>query len=202
MLLIFSNDRFGLNKVVEAISELNKTETGQELVAQLQNSCNNFIIKQAKDNPNGDKNEFEPFNSIASWANIEEMQKATGNTTGSMGSGGIVYWDPNNVTGGLNADRSIYRPSYIGLGHEFAHAGDSDLGLLYSKYDFKTYRAKHNGLLKCEWRAVYKENLIRSQVKSPHPLPLRMYYGYELHDGEWKRGIPPMLIKDNNPINY
>lgn len=34
----------------------------------------------------------------------------------------------------------------------------------------------YNGLLKSEWRAIYRENLIKGQAG----VPLRTYYGYDI----------------------
>jgi len=52
--------------------------------------------------------------------------------------------------------------------------------------------------LKSEWRAVYRENLIRGQAG----IPSRAHYGYDI-----KTGVPPtigqrLLPPLNLPINY
>jgi hypothetical protein len=52
--------------------------------------------------------------------------------------------------------------------------------------------------LKSEWRAIYRENLIRGQAG----IPLRTHYGYDIKTGVprtiGQRLLPPL----NLPINY
>ncbi|MDD2244666.1 MAG: hypothetical protein PHR13_08675 [Dysgonamonadaceae bacterium] len=56
----------------------------------------------------------------------------------------------------------------------------------------------HNGLLKSEWRAVYRENLIRGQAG----IPLRTHYGYDITTSV-PRPIGPILLTPLNlSINY
>ena len=58
--------------------------------------------------------------------------------------------------------------------------------------------SKHNGLLKSEWRAVYRENLIRVQAG----VPLRTHYGVD-KSTDIPVGIGPRLLTPlNKPINY
>lgn len=97
--------------------------------------------------------------------------------------------------GGLDVNGNTRRPSYIGLGHEMGHGADSDLGLLYPKGDANGYVDTYNGVLKCEWNAVYTENMIRSQAK----LPLRAYYGIE---NPIPTGEERLIDSKNNPIKY
>jgi RHS repeat-associated protein len=196
-----------LKSVVGALSSLNATTEGAALVSELQNSTNMFTIK------NGSDNSFVPNNPANAGANLTEVQSATGNTAGSSGSGGTIYWNSNSTNGGLDITGSTVRPAYIGLGHEMAHASDSNQGLLHFSKDYTnaitgaTYFSTHNGLLKSEWRAAYRENIIRRQAG----LSFRTHYGVNMTT-RVPTGMGPSLIMPvkapflpliiNLPINY
>lgn len=78
------------------------------------------------------------------------------------------------------------------------HGRDSNRGEYYFGKDYKTYQSKFQGLLKSEWRAVYYENIIRSQSG----VPLRTHYGVNnTPSGPTPIG-PPLLNNSNQPINY
>jgi hypothetical protein len=185
-----------LKSVMGALGNLNATAEGASLVSELQNSTNMFTIKS------GD-NGFKANSISKAGANLAEVQAVTGNTAGSTGSGGTIYWNANSTRGGLDLTGGTTRPAYIGLGHEMGHASDSNQGLLhYGSMDkngnvipnsytsvMGTYNYEHNGLLKSEWRAVYRENLIRVQAG----IPLRTHYGINMTTGT-PVGMGPSLI--------
>ena len=185
-----------LQSVLDALAELNNTKTGAALISELQNSENMFIIK------GGDENGFKPKNSFKSYANIKEIQEITGIFVGSNGSGGTIIWNQTNETSGIDVNGNTTRPAYIGLGHEMAHASDSNKGLLYPSKDYPEtnaiYCSQKDGLLKSEWRAVYTENLIRGEAN----IPLRSHYGVETFGGKNYEIGPRLLTIDNKPINY
>jgi hypothetical protein len=54
------------------------------------------------------------------------------------------------------------------LGHELSHAYDAN----YGKMDYRI----HEGISRNDWMAVYRENLIRQQLKQP----LRTHYSKKL----------------------
>ncbi len=132
----------------------------------------------------------------------------------SLRLGGTIYWNANSTSGGLDLTGSTSRPTYIGLGHEMGHASDSNQGLRhYGSIDKNgnvipnsytniftgvTYNYEYNGLLKSEWRAVYRENLIRGQAG----IPLRTHYGYNITIGVPRPIGPRLLTPTNLPINY
>ena len=187
-----------LASVVNALGELNETEEGASIITELQNSNNMFTIRS------GSSNQFKANSPVKAGANLAEVQAITGNTLGSNGSGGIIYWNTRNRTSGLNINGQISRPSFIGLGHEMAHGSDANRGLLHYSSNYTNeqtgavYSATYNGLNKSEWRAVYRENLIRSQAN----IPLRAYYGYDISTGTPKPIGPRLLSPQNTPINY
>ena len=181
-----------LKSTINALADLEKTMEGSSLIEELQNSANIFTIKSYR------KNKFEADNIRKAGANLAEVQLAIGDKTGSSGSGGVILWNAHSTDGGLNLKGYTNRPAYIGLGHEMAHASDANNGLLHFANDYRSYQSKHNGLFKFEWRAVYRENLIRSQAG----IPLRTHYGVDLSNG-FPVGIGPRLLTPSNlPINY
>lgn len=84
---------------------------------------------------------------------------------------GNIYWNPYNTEGGLDTNKDVYRPPYIGLAHEMAH-------ILSCWYEFidrlEEYKLGQNIIYYDEIYACYLENLIRSE----HRLSLRQYYTY------------------------
>ena len=187
-----------LKAAIKAIEQLNKTDEGFSLVKELQESKNLFIIKRNA------TNSFKSNNSSKSSANISELQSVTGNSVGSAGSGGTIFWNPSSKNGGLDTKGNTFRPSYIGLGHEMIHASDANNGMLYPVQDYtnvvtgKSYMSKHEGLEKVEWRAVYRENILRKQSG----ISLRSYYGYDVSSGIRTPIGPRLLDSKNMPLKY
>ena len=86
---------------------------------------------------------------------------------------------------------------------EMAHASDANQGHLYPKSSYKNlngdiYNPTYNGLFKSEWRAVYRENIIRSQAG----VPLKTHYGVDMSKGSPIGSGPRLLTLSNLPINY
>ena len=187
-----------LGKVVNALQSLNNTAEGKSMVSELQNSTNNFTIK------NGSANQFVASNTTASFGNIPSLQNVTNGALPTSGSGGTIYWNPNISTSGMNTAGTTDRPAYIGLGHEMAHGRDANQGILYLGSDYtnplngNSYQAQDQGLNKSEWRAVYFENIIRGQAG----LPLRTNYGLQDNGGSYTGTGPSMLTPSGQPINY
>lgn len=187
-----------LGKVVNALQSLNNTAEGRSMVTELQNSTNNFTIK------NGSSNSFTPSNLTASYGNVPSLQNVSNAPLPTGGSGGTIVWNPGISTSGMNTAGSIDRPAYIGLGHEMAHARDANQGVLYIGSDYtnplngNSYLAQDQGLKKSEWRAVYYENIIRGQAG----LPLRSQYGLQDNGGSFTGTGPSLLTPAGLPINF
>ena len=196
-----------LSQSVAALNALANTSEGSSMIGELQFSTNNFTIKSSN------KNRFKAFSSYKAGANLAEVQSVTGNMTGSNGSGGTIFWNAHSTFGGLDVDGNISRPAFVGLGHEMAHASDANCGLLHygsfkngkvipssfkNEHTGNTYHYEYNGLLKSEWRAIYRENLIRRQAG----VPLRAYYGIDVSTGVPVGLGPRVLTPSNIPINY
>jgi RHS repeat-associated protein len=199
---LYSGDNIFVNRLTDALSSLKVTKDGSIMINQLQGSKNvvtivsNAIIdKLGLAGGNG----FKAQNSFLASANLSDFQAAVGNTKGSDGSGGTVYWNPLNNDGGIDVNGNTSRPAAIGLSHELAHARDADLGRLHYFQDLTnplsqaSYQSSLNGLNKSEWSATTTENIIRSQF-SP-AVPLRAYYGYAIDlSAGIKSPIGPRLL--------
>lgn len=187
-----------LKKTVNALGSLNQTKEGASMVTELQSSSNVFTIKS------GATNEFKPDSPSKAGANLTEVQAATGNTTGSTGSGGTMFWNSSSTSGGFDLSGGRTRPAYISLGHEMGHGSDANQGLLHFSSDYTNgvtgvqYQSTFQGLLKSEWRAVYRENLIRGQAG----VPLRTNYGIDMSTGTALPAGPRLLDATNQPLNY
>ena len=187
-----------LGKVVNALQSLSNTAEGKSIVNELQNSTNNFTIK------NGSANSFTPSNLTASYGNIPSLQNVSNGTLPTGGSGGTIVWNPGISTSGMNTAGNTNRPAYIGLGHEMAHGRDANQGTLYIGGDYtnplngNSYLSKDQGLNKSEWRAVYYENIIRQQAG----LPLRTQYGLQDNGGSFTGTGPSLLTPAGLPINF
>jgi len=187
-----------LKQTVNALGSVGGTQEGSSLISELQGSNNNFTIEKSS------SNSFSPDNTSASFANIPELQDVSGNSLGSSGSGGTIYFNPNSTQSGFNTAGNRNRPSYVGLAHEMFHGRDANQGLLYYDHNYtnafsgRTYNAQHNGVNKSEWRAVYYENLLRSQAG----LPLRTHYRVQQTSNGYQPTGTRLIDANNNPINY
>ncbi len=175
------NTKGFFSKAATALDNLRNTTEGNTLVDELQSSIHTFDIQK------GSSNTFSP-NSVS---------RASGNLNipgSSLGSGGVIKWNPNSTSGAIDMKGSTTRPAYISLGHEFIHGSDSNRGVL--DYNMK------DGIRMAEWNAVYRENLIRGEAN----IPLRMNYGLDISTGKRVR-TGPNLFKDyikrqNKRIGY
>jgi hypothetical protein len=188
-----------LKQSLNALNDVRSSREGGTMLEELEGSENVFTLKY------GRENSFSASSPLRASANLSEVQAVTGNTAGSRGSGGTIYWNPYSREGGFNTAENRSRPPFVGLGHEFFHGRDANRGTLYPNEDYTnqltgaTYQAEFNGLKKAEWRAVYYENIMRSQLG----LPLRTHYGIrETSPGVYSSDGPRLLDGSNQPINY
>lgn len=187
-----------LKQAVKALNTLSSKSTeGQSIVNELVGSSNVFTLKNGS-------NAFKPSDNQKSFGNIPSLQNVSSNTLPNGGSGGTIFWNPNNTSGGINTLGNTDRPAFIGLGHELAHARDANQGVLYFNSNYtnpntgNTYQAQDQGLNKSEWRAVYFENIIRGQAG----IPLRTNYGLNDNGGTYTGNGPSMLDASSQPIIY
>ena len=183
-----------LKQTVTALGQMGNAQEGQSLLSELQSSTNSFTITK------GSSNRFDPQSTVKAGANLPEVQAATGNTIGSNGSGGTIYWNPNTAQSGFNTAGNRDRPSFIGLAHEMFHGRDANKGMLHYEKDYINpltgvkYTATKFGLEKSEWSAVYQENVLRGQLA----IPLRTNYGIQEVSPGVYQPLPPRLLNSNN----
>jgi hypothetical protein len=176
-----------VSNAINALNTINTTEEGGAAIGELHTSSNLFSIQQGKNST------FEASNKVKAAAiqgktdpelasSYEALMNAGKDMSG--GSGGTITWNSLGVlvptTGGLDKN------GITDLAHELFHGLDANRGLLDNR--------KEQGVSRSEWQAVYRENMLRSQLGNT---PLRTYYHrnqYGLGDG------PRMLDKTNNPI--
>ena len=94
----------------------------------------------------------------------------------ATGMTNVVRWDPSNSNGGPDAALIQSRPSFIGLGHELAHAQDQvfDGKIEYGKWYLPTGESNSNNFIrKAEIYSTHVENLLRAE----NNLNLRVWYG-------------------------
>ncbi|MGB0522486.1 MAG: DUF6443 domain-containing protein [Flammeovirgaceae bacterium] len=196
----FTGKRKGfLKKTFNALTKIGTTDEGTLLLSALEGSTNNFTIAHYSNNPNKKQNSFIPDDNKKAFAeqfkndpnaaqSLEAFKKAGVDLSG--GSGGTIYWNPSGeilpTTSGLKIN------AVTDLAHELFHGLDSDRGLL----DERKYL--HKELEKSEWQAVYRENLLRSQLG----LPLRTHYITKADaNGTIISGTGPKMIStDKKPI--
>ncbi|WP_299464633.1 RHS repeat-associated core domain-containing protein [uncultured Microscilla sp.] len=183
-----------LKKVVNALGEIRGTQDGGIMVSELQGSNNTFTIFHASNNKG--VNEFSSDNTIRAHANQirtdpqATVQLATLTRLGtnlSGGAGGKVYWEPSGkkmfTTSGAQKNTSMI------LAHEMFHGLDANRGLLDTR--------RHLGVARREWQAVYRTNLVRSQLN----LPLRTHYIKRKDvNGNMTPAGPRMLTPTNQPL--
>jgi hypothetical protein len=104
--------------------------------------------------------------------NIIIITYATFNSTGKEGPA-YITWDPFNEHSAPDEAGSTYRPAFIGLAHELAHAWDETNRITSGEVLAEAFDPKGNLVLLTsgERFAVEQENKIRRE----HQLPRRKY---------------------------
>ena len=162
-----------LKQTVNALGKISGSSEGASMIAELSSSTNHFTIEHAKNNPKGRQSEFKSSDHNKAYANQLATDPAAAKTYAALtkagvslagGSGGTIYWDPSGSA--LPTTVGIKTAAFSDLAHEMFHGLDANRGLLDDRayLDPKVDRA--------EWQAVYRENIMRSQLK----MPLRTHY--------------------------
>jgi RHS repeat-associated protein len=148
---------------------------------------------------------------------VNDLEGSTNNTTAlndSRGQGNLtaddgnqVRWNPNGTAGGPDQKGSTTRPSFIGLGHEFAHVQDVwgvtiDRGTWYSVTDANGNTV--GSVSNAEKYATYMEN----QIRGEQGLSLREFYSPTSSGGGYEpsrilnRGtsVNKWIYRDPNPL--
>lgn len=160
------------------------------MIEELDHSNNDFYIES------GAKDQFKAKSDAMADINTSNKLKDNQIEKYGIGSGGTITWTEKDDR--LPTTTSDDTSSHIILGHEMAHALDANRG----KSDdtiYKTSKKEGENYTRNEWQAVYRENLIRSELG----LPLRTHYGRTL-DKETKKysgsAGTQMLGSDNEII--
>ncbi len=184
-----------LKQSVDALAYINKSAEGSAMLSELQNSENVFTLEKSVEN------EFVPDNIYAAYANqwktdpnsaesYAALQKKGINFSG--GSGGTIYWNPNGGTSVWEVGGKPVNRPYVFLAHEMFHGLDANRGLLDSRSHL------HIKVLRSEWQAVYRENILRQQMGLPlrtHYIDKRDQYGNSIGPAG-----PYMLTPSGDPI--
>jgi len=179
-----------LKKTVNALNKISTTVEGRVLINELQSSSNVFLITKGSSGFKGadhKKAYANQFKTDPSGKKIyDALLKAGYDFSG--GSGGTVSWDPSGSA--LPTTKGILKNATTDLGHELFHALDANRGLLDSRL--------YKGVKRSEWQAVYRENILRGELK----MPLRTHYIKSVDpSGNILGGAGPrMLTPSNSPI--
>ena len=181
-----------LSKCVNALKTISGTNEGGNMVREMQSSSNNFTIIKTFGG-----SQFKSSNPIKAYANqtqtdhskaisYQALQNAGVSLAG--GAGGVIYWNPSGAV--LPTLNGSGVNSITDLSHEMFHGLDANRGLLDERF--------YENIKRSEWQAVYRENILRSQLG----LPLRTHYKILLDErGNFMRGTGPMMLTPaNQPI--
>jgi hypothetical protein len=165
----YTGERTGfLGKTTAALDKLNGTRMGSQLIGELQSS------KDYK---------LDITSAVSSNYTTTGNDSKTGNATI-----GLLNWNSDKGEA-VPVEGNQYGCSNTTatLGHELSHAHDAMNNL-------SDVRDNYDGLIKGEWRAVYRENKIRSELK----LSLRTDYNKEGGRNDGKIiGVPPATLDRN-----
>ena len=187
-----------VKQTVSALNTLNGTDEGSKIINGLHTSNNTFSIHKAESG----ENRFVPSDVKRAMATqIEtdpmfkqeyEFYKENGRLSG--GSGGDVFWYPDGtLEPTISGEKfGVSACPVTDLGHELSHAYDAN----YGKMDYRI----HEGISRNDWMAVYRENLIRQQLKQP----LRTHYSKKMEPDLMNNlrvtgGSGTFMLKDGKP---
>jgi hypothetical protein len=147
-----------LKNTVAALDKTRGTETGEQMVSEIQSSKFNVTIKR------GSSNSYTADNPGKAALNVQ----APGMFPGLAGSGGTIRFNPQSTQGGMNTRGNRDSQPFIGLAHEMAHSWDGiDGNLNLTKIPGQDFTYS-------EHFATHIENKIRAE----NGMPLRTHYGY------------------------
>ena len=186
-----------LGQAVSALNTIGSTKEGGSMLTELQSSKNTYTIVQGTNDNNftTESGALNKMKSHASQVNNDPAYAKTKQTIANNGiditggAGGTITWDPNGaiVPTTAGADNN---PT-VNLAHEMFYALDANRGQLDARKDI-------GGIERSEWQAVYRENILRSELGAP----LRTYYGIRKNQhGQYRGGTgPKMLDSGGKPI--
>lgn len=145
----------GLNSISNA-----EQENGTNVVSTLQNSNKNFTIQLGGNrfysNQPGERSNINMNNSHAFASLISGTRPISNHPISGLGSGGIIYWNPNSQEKIITDNGVQTANTTMNLGHELFHAFDANFGNLDMR------RVSPGGTENREARAVYFTNQLRN----------------------------------------
>jgi hypothetical protein len=164
-----------LENTMSALGEMSKAPEGASMLSELQEPLNIFEIVK------GSKNKFLEDHTDRAYAEANGQKDIL-----PGGSGGKITFAPfqQSLRESDGAWRS--RPTFK-LAHEMFHGLDANRGVMSTTQVV-------DGIIRDEFQASYRENILRGQLK----IPYRSHYG-EVQEGDEKRLIGPLLDKNNKP---
>lgn len=182
------NDKF-IKSTLSAIEEIKQSQTGYHMVQELDHSDHDFFIQS------GTEDNFDPKNRMMADASVSNRLKDNLIAKNGVGSGGTINWSQQDLR--LPTTTTDLTSKVLILGHEMGHALDSNRGKLDSRINETSKKAGEN-FKRSEWQAVYRENLMRSELG----LPLRTHYGRDIETGTGRYLGPSgtRMLGPNNEI--
>ncbi len=181
-----------LGQTVKAFDVINQSAEGASMMSGLQSSANIFTIQKASSSSFNESNVRKAYaNQWQSDPSLKSSYDAQVNAgiDFSGGSGGTVNWNPSGTGLWEVGGQQGVRPA-VDLAHEMFHGLDANNGMLNDK--------DNQGVKMSEWQAVYRENILRGDLK----IPLRTNY-IDVQDpsgNSLRGGGPSMLDNKNQPI--
>jgi Effector protein len=188
-----------LSSAVSALSDISSAEgeAGTNVVSTLQSSDNNFTIAEGWNHFDpGEMNKPGIYMNDATYTqgiNIGRGQIGGTSPSSTVGSGGIIYWNPAGQSTYITRNGEMPVNNTLALGHEMGHAFDANSGNLV-KMDY-------HGTEVGEIRASYFENQLRQTNTFNHNKNYRSQYndgGYNLLNSNGQpRTVPPTILWNN-----
>lgn len=151
----YSGDDPFMSSLTSALKEIGKGNHGSSLLDYLATHENPLIISQVT----GDKGNGIEYDAYS----------------------GKIFWNLDSFNGGYcetfdsYVGHTTYRPPFIGLVHEMAHAQDKWKGTMDNTIWYVTNKGKV--IYNSEKQAMHIENMVRSE----HNLPVRTHYEYMIN---------------------
>ena len=177
-------------KVINALNDIYNTNTGKDLVDDLAGGTeNSFYIIKSEENKFRAKNLLKAYKQqyLTDPEKTEIYDQCQNKSVFDGGSGGTVQWNPSGTM--LPTTNGGKINAITDLAHELFHAKDANHGLLDDRLE--------NDIKRCEWQAVYGENMLRKEMK----VPLRQYYKIEVDlNNKYIGGTGTKMLKAGEPI--
>ena len=165
-------------KALQSLNTLRGTKKGNELMTPFEGNTGKDVRIIDAINRKGNQKGKSGVGDVVCNYNTMSLQSAT------------IYWNPEGNI--LPTTNGFLRNATTDLGHEFSHVYDLANGKTY----WSGVHPISSPLETEEWMAVYRENLIRSELN----LPYRTNYGYSINSWNEREPTKPDLLQNGNPF--